>query len=245
MTIVVGKYTPTNTTTTPTSTLDHVHAPRRTSTVDRRHRHRLMTAARVAVLSGGRSSEHEVSLASAASVADGLRSGRLRGDRDRDRPRRGLAPRRRAAGADPRRAAWTGADVVFPVLHGPFGEDGTVQGLLECLDVPYVGAGVLASAVCMHKVVFKELMAQAGLPQVDYRAVREADHRDDPGAVRAGAGRARAARCSSSRPAWGPRWGSSGWRRRRAVAGAATPPSSTTRWPSSRRRRTGARSSAR
>ena len=65
-----------------------------------------------------------------------------------------------------------GVDVVFPVLHGPFGEDGTVQGLLECLDVPYVGAGVLASALCMDKVMFKELMAHAGLPQVDYRAVR-------------------------------------------------------------------------
>jgi D-alanine-D-alanine ligase len=73
-----------------------------------------------------------------------------------------------------------GIDVVFPVLHGPFGEDGTVQGLLECLDVPYVGAGVLASALCMDKVVFKELMAQAGLPQVDYRAVREADFAADP-----------------------------------------------------------------
>jgi D-alanine-D-alanine ligase len=65
-----------------------------------------------------------------------------------------------------------GVDVVFPVLHGPFGEDGTVQGLLECLDVPYVGAGVLASALCMDKVVFKELMAHAGLPQVRYLAVR-------------------------------------------------------------------------
>jgi D-alanine-D-alanine ligase len=61
--------------------------------------------------------------------------------------------------------------VVFPALHGPFGEDGTVQGLLECLGVPYVGAGVLASALCMDKVMFKELMAQAGIPQVDYRAV--------------------------------------------------------------------------
>ncbi len=65
-----------------------------------------------------------------------------------------------------------GVDVVFPVLHGPFGEDGTVQGLLECLDVPYVGAGVLSSALCMDKVMFKELMAHAGLPQVRYRAVR-------------------------------------------------------------------------
>ena len=61
--------------------------------------------------------------------------------------------------------------MVFPVLHGPFGEDGTVQGLLEILDVAYVGAGVLASALCMDKLVFKELMAQAGLPQVAYLPV--------------------------------------------------------------------------
>jgi D-alanine-D-alanine ligase len=77
-----------------------------------------------------------------------------------------------------------GAEVVFPVLHGPFGEDGTVQGLLECLDVPYVGAGVLASAVCMDKVIFKELMAQSGIPQVDFRAVRIAAYEDDPSASR-------------------------------------------------------------
>jgi D-alanine-D-alanine ligase len=76
-----------------------------------------------------------------------------------------------------------GVDVVFPVLHGPFGEDGTVQGLLECLDVPYVGAGVLASALCMDKVAFKELMAHAGLPQVDYRSVRAAEFASDRAAV--------------------------------------------------------------
>jgi D-alanine-D-alanine ligase len=130
-------------------------------------------SARVAVLGGGRSSEHEVSLASAASVREGLseaghepiaievgRDGVWRSDGVcvAVTPGRGL----------------DGVDVVFPVLHGPFGEDGTVQGLLECLDVPYVGAGVLASAVCMDKVVFKELMAHAGVPQVSYRAVRAA-----------------------------------------------------------------------
>jgi D-alanine-D-alanine ligase len=65
-----------------------------------------------------------------------------------------------------------GADVAWPVLHGPFGEDGTVQGLLELLDIPYVGAGVLASSLCMDKVVFKDVMAAAGVPQVDYVAVR-------------------------------------------------------------------------
>jgi D-alanine-D-alanine ligase len=141
-----------------------------------------MTPARVAVLAGGRSSEHEVSLASGASVADGLRAAghevvaievgrdgawRRDGEPVAVTPGSGLA----------------GIDVVFPVLHGPFGEDGTVQGLLECLDVPYVGAGVLASALCMDKVVFKELMARAGLPQVDYRAVREAEFAIDPEAA--------------------------------------------------------------
>ncbi|MGB2712260.1 MAG: D-alanine--D-alanine ligase family protein [Conexibacter sp.] len=128
---------------------------------------------RVAVLGGGRSSEHDVSLASAASVRAGLtraghevldvevgRNGvwRHEGEELALVPGRGLL----------------GADVVFPVLHGPFGEDGTVQGLLECLDVPYVGAGVLASAACLDKVASKELLARAGLPQVDYRGVRHA-----------------------------------------------------------------------
>jgi D-alanine-D-alanine ligase len=78
-----------------------------------------------------------------------------------------------------------GADVAFPVLHGPFGEDGTVQGLLELLDVPYVGAGVLASSLCMDKIVFKDVLAAAGVPQVDYAAVRERRWRAFPGEVRA------------------------------------------------------------
>ncbi len=69
-------------------------------------------------------------------------------------------------------AGLLGAEVVFPVLHGPFGEDGTVQGLLELLDVPYVGAGVAASAVSMDKALFKDLMAAHGIPQVEYAAVR-------------------------------------------------------------------------
>ncbi len=141
-----------------------------------------MSSRRVAVLLGGRSSEHEVSLASGASVATGLRAGghevikieigrdgvwRLEGEPISVDPGAGLA----------------GCEVVFPVLHGPFGEDGTVQGLLECLDVPYVGAGVLGSALCMNKVVFKQLMAQAGIPQVRYRAVAEAEYRVDAAGV--------------------------------------------------------------
>jgi D-alanine-D-alanine ligase len=76
-----------------------------------------------------------------------------------------------------------GVDVAFPILHGPFGEDGTVQGLLECLDVPYVGAGVLASALCMDKVMFKDLMGQAGVPQVDYAGVHDPRWRADRDAV--------------------------------------------------------------
>jgi D-alanine-D-alanine ligase len=65
-----------------------------------------------------------------------------------------------------------GVDVVFPALHGPFGEDGTVQGLLETLDVAYVGAGVAASAVSMDKVLFKDLMSATDLPLLDYVGVR-------------------------------------------------------------------------
>jgi D-alanine-D-alanine ligase len=74
-------------------------------------------------------------------------------------------------------------DVVFPVLHGPFGEDGTVQGLLELLDVPYVGSGVLASAVCLDKVVAKELMARAGIAQVAYAGIRAARWEQERAAV--------------------------------------------------------------
>jgi D-alanine-D-alanine ligase len=126
---------------------------------------------RVAVLGGGRSSEHEVSLDSAASVRAGLEQAGhapIAIEIGRD----GVWRRDGATVAVEPGLGLDGVDVVFPVLHGPFGEDGTVQGLLECLDVPYVGAGVLSSALCMDKVMFKEVMAHAGLPQVRYRAVR-------------------------------------------------------------------------
>jgi D-alanine-D-alanine ligase len=129
---------------------------------------------RVVVLGGGRSSEHPVSLMSAASVLEGLeRAGHetVTVVIGRD----GLW--REAEGDEPLALTPGGgllaADVVFPVLHGPFGEDGTVQGLLETADVPYVGAGVLGSAVCMDKAVFKGLMAYEGMPQVRYEVVRE------------------------------------------------------------------------
>jgi D-alanine-D-alanine ligase len=144
-----------------------------------------MTPLRVAVLAGGRSSEHEVSLASASSVRAGLgRAGHLPVMIEIGRDGTWRADGREVV-LEPG-GGFEGADVVFPVLHGPFGEDGTVQGLLECLDVPYVGAGVLASAVCMDKVVFKDLMAHAGVAQVDYRGVRADAYGTDPDAVLAG-----------------------------------------------------------
>jgi D-alanine-D-alanine ligase len=129
---------------------------------------------RVAVIGGGRSSEHEVSLASAESVRAGLEAGGhdaldIRIDR----------AGRWTTDGEPLSLEPSGgllaADVAFPVLHGPFGEDGTVQGLLELLDVPYVGAGVTASALAMDKALFKDLMSAHGIPQVDYAVVREGE----------------------------------------------------------------------
>ncbi len=69
------------------------------------------------------------------------------------------------------RKGWPTVDLIFPVLHGPFGEDGTVQGLLEMAGLPYVGDGVLASAAGMDKIASKMIFGSVGLPQVDYRAV--------------------------------------------------------------------------
>ncbi|MEA2450563.1 MAG: D-alanine-D-alanine ligase [Thermoleophilaceae bacterium] len=128
------------------------------------------------MLGGGRSSEHDVSLDSAAAVRAGLADGgheplEVLVERDG-----GWTFEGRPTAIEPGGGVLD-ADVVFPVLHGPFGEDGTVQGLLEIADVPYVGAGVLASAVCMDKLTFKDLMARAGLPQVAYVGLREGDDR--------------------------------------------------------------------
>jgi D-alanine-D-alanine ligase len=125
-------------------------------------------ALHVAVLGGGRSSEHDVSLASAGAVREALLDAGhdvqwIEVGRDGVWRRDGAAELSLSPGR-----GLDGADVVFPVLHGPFGEDGTIQGMLETLDVPYVGAGVAASAVCMDKVLFKDLMAPLGVPQVSY-----------------------------------------------------------------------------
>jgi D-alanine-D-alanine ligase len=145
---------------------------------------------RVGIIYGGRSGEHEVSVVSAASIFKHL-------DRTRydavpvviEKSGRwvlgGRAPEVLSAGAvgktpssealqptEPSAAvAGSGFDVVFPVLHGPYGEDGTVQGLLELANIPYVGAGVLGSAVGMDKAVMKTLFAAAGLPIVPHLTV--------------------------------------------------------------------------
>jgi D-alanine-D-alanine ligase len=149
---------------------------------------------RVAVLMGGRSSEHEVSRASAASVLENL-------DRDRYQAlgveigrdgRWELSAVRRPELAQPRESLLpvpTGStgtlqlsevDVVLPILHGPFGEDGTVQGLLELAGIPYVGAGVAASALCMDKDLFKSVMRDKGVPVTRSVTLREGDPLEHP-----------------------------------------------------------------
>ena len=186
-----------------------------------------MKRLRVGVLYGGRSGEHEVSLASAAAVFAHLDKGRyeavpIRIEKDgrwclADRPPTAMSagdvieqarleaarPARsgrevhliarpsdetilsidRASGGreDPGRATVTGLnlDVLFPVLHGPYGEDGTIQGLLELANVPYVGAGVLASAVGMDKGVMKLVFAAHGLPVCPYAVVRRHEWEGD------------------------------------------------------------------
>jgi D-alanine-D-alanine ligase len=127
---------------------------------------------RVAVLSGGRSSEHDVSLRSGEAVAAGLEEAgheavRVTISREGAWSSTGAPVELTPA------AGLLGADAAFPALHGPFGEDGSVQGLLEWLDLPYVGSDVLASAVCMDKLTLKRLFAQAGIPQVDFAAAGE------------------------------------------------------------------------
>jgi D-alanine-D-alanine ligase len=132
---------------------------------------------RVAVLSGGRSSEHEVSLRSGEAVARGLEG----------------AGHEALPVTISREGAWScgdspvaltpgegllGAEVAFPALHGPFGEDGSVQGLLEWLELPYVGSDVLSSAICMDKLTLKRLFAQAGIPQVAFVSAGEPGWRE-------------------------------------------------------------------
>lgn len=160
---------------------------------------------RIGVLFGGRSGEHEVSLASAASVIRALdpekyeavpigitKDGRwlVGTSAVKMLPEVLKSGARVMLPADPSAAALVAVgpssgqpsvmvDVMFPVLHGTFGEDGTVQGLLELAGLPYVGAGVLGSAVGMDKDVQKRLFEQAGLPIVPFFAVRRTEWEHD------------------------------------------------------------------
>ena len=132
-----------------------------------------MSRLRVAVICGSRSGEHEISLRSAESVIAAMDSGRYEVRRilitkeGRWQP----GPILPEPGANP------GIDVVFPVLHGTFGEDGTIQGLLELAALPYVGAGVLASSVSMDKEVMKRLCMERGLPVTEYLVARRGQFR--------------------------------------------------------------------
>jgi D-alanine-D-alanine ligase len=161
-----------------------------------------MKKTRVIILCGGRSAEHEISLLSARNVLHAL-------DRDRFEPvvvgidklghwRRESERTLEAASGDPRQVALSASapvvtieqsassdDVVFPVLHGTYGEDGTVQGMLELAGIAYVGAGVLGSAVGMDKDVAKRLLRDAGIPVVPFHVVTAAGFRADPAAARA------------------------------------------------------------
>jgi D-alanine-D-alanine ligase len=147
---------------------------------------------------GGRSSEHDISLASANSVIETLRDRYDTVSVEIDREGRWALPAAvpPALGASERSrkpvetlpvpaessvpATLADVDVVFPVLHGPFGEDGTVQGLLELADVPYVGAGVLASALCMDKDVFKAVLRDRGIPVTQSVTLRDGDAVEHP-----------------------------------------------------------------
>ncbi|HWB55823.1 MAG TPA: D-alanine--D-alanine ligase family protein [Gaiellaceae bacterium] len=126
---------------------------------------------RVAVLMGGRSSEHEVSLESGRSVIEALDPGRYEVVAV-EIPKDGPWP------LTPAEAA--GLDVVLPVLHGPFGEDGTVQGFLELAGVAYVGAGVTASALGMDKDLFKSVMRDKGVPVARSATARAGEPVESP-----------------------------------------------------------------
>jgi D-alanine-D-alanine ligase len=163
---------------------------------------------RVGVLFGGRSGEHEVSLASAASIIRGLDPAKYEAvpigitkeghwlagaSAQKMLPEVLKAGQRVVMSADPSESALISLDggargqkldVIFPVIHGTFGEDGTMQGLLELAGLPFVGAGVLGSAIGMDKDVAKKLLQVAGIPVVPWIAVARADWERNPKAIR-------------------------------------------------------------
>lgn len=104
---------------------------------------------------------------------------------DADVPRGQTPPEHRELVPGTQAAGIPEVDVVFPVVHGTYGEDGTVQGLLELADIPYVGAGVMASAVAMDKAIMKDVLRSHGLPVVDHVVVKRSSWEADPAPVRA------------------------------------------------------------
>jgi D-alanine-D-alanine ligase len=158
----------------------------------------------VGLIFGGRSAEHEVSLVSALAVHRNLDPGKFdvrclyitrqglwkpvaAPSQDMETLEAGPAfsflPWQAGSPEDDPRLPRPFADIYFPVLHGPFGEDGAIQGLLEMAGVPYVGAGVTGSALGMDKGLAKSVLRDHGLPVVPFEVVREAEWRQDPGAV--------------------------------------------------------------
>lgn len=157
---------------------------------------------RVAVLFGGRSSEHGISCVSAGGILAALDPARYdvtavgitpqgawvleSADPARLRIDHGTLPAVAATTAFPfaPEPGSTPFDVAFPVLHGPWGEDGTIQGVLELAGIPYVGSGVMASAVSMEKATMKRLLGAAGLPVGEFTVITDRQWRADPGACR-------------------------------------------------------------
>nr|WP_232472212.1 D-alanine--D-alanine ligase family protein [Deinococcus sp. DB0503] len=156
---------------------------------------------RILLLAGGQSEEHEVSLRSARSVLAALPrdqfdvtpvvispQGRWLPPTD---TQRALETGEAVRGGDlvlHRAASAEGYDAVFPLLHGPMGEDGTIQGLLTLAGIPFVGSGVLGSAVSMDKVMTKQVLASVGMPQVAWRLAVRREWQERPQEVRARAG---------------------------------------------------------
>lgn len=153
--------------------------------------------AHVGVVFGGRSVEHQVSIRSARTVAQGLRqaghrvtalgiaqdgcwidSGTSQAVLDGDV--RAIDPLGVPVAPTLQHLISSGVEVVFPIVHGTWGEDGTLQGLFEMLDLPYVGPGVTASALAMDKLLFKRQMLAAGVPVVEFEAVRKDEFEADP-----------------------------------------------------------------
>jgi len=152
---------------------------------------------KVIVLYGGRSAEHEVSVNSAASIMTAIdadrylpipvgitKTGRWVGGID---PREIIATRKTTVpepaqdeGIGPIARILSQGDVVFPVMHGPFGEDGCIQGLLEIVNKPYVGAGVIGSALGMDKIFHKTIYTQRNIPVVDFCWISNFDYEQEP-----------------------------------------------------------------